>query len=148
MLVVRFALIMSLLSSVVFGQGPSPETVYPEITLSEVNRDPNGFVGRRVALTGEIVSVSANYESIHLFDGPSRAMISVSLDNLKKARRRALVLTPVRRLSVYGRLSLDRGHVVLMADRIEPVSTRDLPATALGPRPSLRMRGSYLPQSD
>jgi len=148
MLVVRFALMISLSAGVVFAQTRSPETVYSEISLSEVNRDPDGFVGKRVALTGEIVSVSANYESIHLFDGPSRAMINVSLDNLKKARRRTLVLTPVRRLSVYGRLSLDHGQVVLMADRIEPVSTRDIPATALGPRPSLRMRGSYLPQSD
>ena len=148
MLVVRFALVMLLLAGVVFGQTRGPETVYSETTLSEVNRHPDVFVGRRVALTGEIVSVSANYQSIHLFDGPSRSMINVSLGNLKKAERRALVLAPVRRLSVYGRLGLDQGQVVLRAEKVEPVSARDLPATALGPRPSLRVRGSYLPQSD
>ena len=148
MFAARFALVMLLLAGVVFGQTPSAGTVYSEITLSEVNRDPGVFVGRRVTLTGEIVSVSANYQSIHLFDGPSRAMINVSLGNLKKTERRALVFAPVRRLSVYGRLSLDQGHVVLRAERVQPASSRDLSATALAPRPSLRVRGWYLPQSD
>jgi len=103
---------------------------YREVNLSDVLRNPAGYSGQRVTLTAEILSLSANSKSIDLYDGLSRTMVSVSLASIKKAERRALLQAPVYRISVSGLVSLDRGQVVIEAERVE-ARIADRFATAL-----------------
>ena len=112
------------------GRGESLPLQYREVNLSDVLRNPGLYSGQRVTLTAEILSLSANSKSIDLYDGLSRTMVSVSLASIKKAERRALIQAPVHRISVSGLVSLDRGQVVIEAERVE-ARLVDRVATAL-----------------
>jgi ABC-type uncharacterized transport system ATPase component len=92
---------------------------YREVNLSDVLRNPGVYTGQRVTLTAEILSLSADSRSIDLYDGLSRTMVSVSLASIRKAERRALLQAPVLRISVSGLVNLDRGQVVIEAERVE-----------------------------
>lgn len=92
---------------------------YREVSAFEVIQNPGVYSGQRVTLTAEILSLSADVRSLDLYDESSRTKISVSLVKLKKADRRALIQSPVHRLSVSGLLSLDGGQVVIQAERVE-----------------------------
>ncbi len=122
MLSVRLFVVLVLLGGGVCAQTSrvsSKPPQYREVSLTELIRNPDVYSGQRVTLTADILSLSANSRSLDLYDGLSRAMISVSLVNLKKSERRALMQTPVHRLSVSGWLNLERGQVVIQAERVE-----------------------------
>ena len=118
----RIFLAVILLTTGVFAQTGRVYNLpphYREVSLSQIRDNPNLFSGQRVTFTAEIFSLAADSRSIDLYDGRSKTLISVSLVNIKKAERRALVQTAVHRISVSGKLNLDRGQVVLEAERVE-----------------------------
>lgn len=94
---------------------------YAAIDPGELRRHPERYDGQRVKLTAEVVSVSVKYSVVHVFDGRSRALISVALDDLTQAARQSLVHDHVRRLAVFGRVGLDRGLWVVRAEKVEAV---------------------------
>lgn len=96
---------------------------YAAIDPGELRRHPERYDGQRVKLTAEVVSVSAKYSVVHVFDGKSRALISVALDDLNHATRESLVHDHVRRLAVFGRVGLDRGLWVVRAEKVEAVGS-------------------------
>ncbi|MEP7271590.1 MAG: hypothetical protein ABI882_08790 [Acidobacteriota bacterium] len=99
---------------------------YREVTLQDITRNPVSFSGQRVTLTAEILSLSADSRSLDLYDELSRAVISVSLVNLKKSDRRALLHAPIHRVAVSGRINLERGQPLIEAERVEARSTERL----------------------
>ncbi len=118
----RIFLTVILLTTGVFaqtGRGYNLPPHYREVSLAEIRDNPHRFSGQRVTFTAEIFSLAADSRSLDLYDGASKAMINVSLVNIKKSERRALVQTPVHRISVSGKLNVDRGQVVLEAERVE-----------------------------
>jgi hypothetical protein len=89
-------------------------------------RHPESYAGQLVEVTAEVVSISADAKALHLFDAQSKALIVVSLTQLKIQDRRALILSPIHRLSVCGRAEMRDGRVVIDADTVEtpvPVDT-------------------------
>ncbi|MBX3277883.1 MAG: hypothetical protein KF868_07775 [Acidobacteria bacterium] len=94
---------------------------YATVDPGELRRHPERYDGQRVKLTAEVVSVSVKYSVVHVFDGRSRALISVALDDLNHATRQSLVHDHVRRLAVFGRVGLDRGLWVVRAEKVEAV---------------------------
>ena len=133
MLVIRLMMVMVLLAGVAFGEGRNSEEMasaqneqagaYAAINLNDLRQHPERYDGQRVTLTAEIVSISANYGSLHLFDEQSRALINVTLDQVKRSTRRSLVQDPIYRIAVFGRVNLDRGQLVVRAEKVELVST-------------------------
>jgi hypothetical protein len=75
--------------------------------------------GRIVEVRAQVVAISADSKSLVLFDSPSKKMIDVRLNNLKKTDRNALIRGDVRRVQVTGRASLVDGRMVIDAQRIE-----------------------------
>jgi len=95
------------------------KNVYVSVDSRELSLSPEAYVGRLVSLTGEIVSISADGDSFHLYDGRSPMVIGISLSQLKKSSKHALVNHPVHRVSVFGRLNIRDGRITLEATRIE-----------------------------
>jgi hypothetical protein len=126
-------MVVVLLAGVAFGEGRNNEEMasaqneragdYAAINLNDLRQHPERYDGQRVTLTAEIVSISANYGSLHLFDEQSRALINVTLDQVKRSTRRSLVQDPIYRIAVFGRVNLDRGQLVVRAEKVELVST-------------------------
>ena len=125
MSIVRALIVVIGLAGIVSGQTPatlnsnSSKVTYVTVDSRELSKTPDRYVGHHVLLTGEIISISAGAKSLHLYDGNSPAVISVSLSNLKKSSRRALANEPVHRVSVFGRVNRINGRIMLEADRIE-----------------------------
>ena len=118
----RILLAVILLTTGVFAQTGRDYNLpphYREVSLAEIRDNPTLFSGQRVTFTAEIFSLAADSRSLDLYDGKTRTLINVSLANIKKSERRALVQAPVHRISVSGKLNLDRGQVVLEAERVE-----------------------------
>jgi hypothetical protein len=101
----------------------SSEEGYRRLDLADLNNHPDRYRGRRVALTAEVISVNANCRSLQLFDATTKALIDVSLSRLRKSERRALIADPVHRVSVYGRVSAERGRYVVRAEKVEPLAS-------------------------
>jgi len=122
---VRALIVVIGLAGIASGQTPAtlnPSTgkvTYVTVDSRELSKTPDRYVGHHVSITGEIISISAKAKSLHIFDGSSPEVISVSLSNLKKSSRRALANEPVHRVSVFGRINRINGRITLEADRIE-----------------------------
>jgi hypothetical protein len=95
-------------------------------------RHPESCQGRLVEVTAEVVSVNADAKNLHLFDAQSKTLIVVSLIQLKSKERRALILTPVHRLSVYGRAEMREGRLVIDAHNVD-AHVSDADREVLGP---------------
>lgn len=132
MLIIRSLLIVMLLVGATLGQTQFTESdrargnVYTEVDLTEVMQYPDRFAGRRITLTAEVVSVSAKYQSLHLYDAQSRALIDVSLARLNKSIRHTLVRSPIHNISVRGRLNFSKGRIVVEAEKVEPVMIAEI----------------------
>jgi len=94
-------------------------------------RRPEACQGRLVEVTAEVVSVSVDSKTLHLYDAQSKALIGVSLSKLTIEERRALILNPVHRISVYGRVDVKNGRLVIEADRVEPQNSQSGTGIAL-----------------
>ncbi|MCG3161989.1 MAG: hypothetical protein JMDDDDMK_03217 [Acidobacteria bacterium] len=120
---VRSFLLICFLAAAVSGQGREAGKDYAQVDLKDFVNRPADYLGRRVAVTAEVVSVSADYRAIDVFDSRSKALIGVSLTQLPWQLRQTLVVEPVRRVSVYGRIEMKRGRVVIKADRVTPLES-------------------------
>ena len=76
------------------------------------------YQGQLVAVTGQVCAVNADGKSVRLFDANSKALIDVSISHLQRSQRRALMLGPVRRVSVYGRAAVQNGKLSIDAHRV------------------------------
>lgn len=114
-------LMVCVLAVVALGQGQPVNHNYEQVDLKDFVNRPADYVGRRVAITAEVVSVSADYRAIDVFDSKSKALIAVSLTQLPRQLRQTLVTEPVHRVSVYGRIEVKRGRAVIKADKVTPL---------------------------
>jgi hypothetical protein len=94
-------------------------------------RHPESYTGQLVQVTAEVVSISADAKALHLFDAQSKALIVVSLTQLKSEERRGLILNPIHRLSVCGRAEMRDGRLVIDAHTVD-AHVSDVDAEALG----------------
>jgi hypothetical protein len=82
-------------------------------------RQPEAYQGRLVEVTAEVVSISVDSKTLRLYDAQSKALIGVSLSKLTAAERRAVILNPVHRLSVFGRAEVKNGRLMIEADKVK-----------------------------
>src|SRR5438046_2293817 len=123
MLLVRTFVLVCCLAVPFFAQGLTAENGYAQVEMKEFANRSAVLEGRRVAITAEIVSVSADTRALNVFDNDSKTLVSVSLAQLSKAQRQALVGGPVHRVSVYGRVEMKNGRAVIKADQVMPLAT-------------------------
>ena len=93
---------------------------YERIDTTDFVNRADIYQGRLVTVTAEVLAINADGKSIRLFDTESKALIDVNLRQLDKAERRALILKPVRRVSVYGRAKMKDGRLIIEAHRAVP----------------------------
>jgi hypothetical protein len=93
--------------------------LFAGLAVSVYANQPDDTDGRIVEVRAQVVAISADSKSLVLFDSPSKKMIDVRLNNLKKTDRNALIRGDVRRVLVTGRASLVDGRMVIDAQRIE-----------------------------
>lgn len=127
MLVVRtFVLVFALtccLAVPFFAQGRSVENGYAQVDWKEFANRPAEFEGRRVAITADVVSISADFRALDVFDARSKSLVGVSLTQLPKSQRQTLVSEPVHRVSIYGRVEMKNGRAIIKADQVMPLAT-------------------------
>ena len=92
--------------------------VYEPIDTTNFANRADAYQGRLVAVSGSVVAVNADRKSIQLFDTTSKALIEVTLLKLTKAQRNALILNPVRRVSVYGKTEVRNGKLSIDAHKV------------------------------
>ena len=110
--------IVTLFLSVVLLAGSAfANARYERIDTTDFANRADTFQGRLVSVTAEVYAINADGKSIRLFDTESKALIDVTLTQLSKAERRALILNPVRRVSVYGRATVNNGKLIIEAHR-------------------------------
>ena len=123
MLVVRTFVLICCLAVPFFAQDVKSEGGYAQVDMKEFANRSAELEGRRVAITAEIVAVSADARTVSVFDNDSKALVGVSLTQLSKAQRQTLVGSPVHRVSVYGRVEMKNGRPVIKADQVMPLAT-------------------------
>ena len=128
MIVIRLLLSAGLCAAPALGSAAGARSEpaqpnYQRVDLTDFVTHPDAYQGHLVAVTAEVVSVNANSQALKLYDAGSKALIRVSLAQLKKAQRRALIHDPVRKVSVYGRVWLKGGRLVIDAHRVKAYPT-------------------------
>ena len=113
MIVIRLTLTVLLLTAVAVAK----DAYEPIDTTNFANR-ADTYQGRLVAVSGAVVAVNADGKSIQLFDTNTKALIEVRLLKLKKAQRNALMLNPVRNVSVYGKTEVRNGKLSIDAHKV------------------------------
>lgn len=91
---------------------------YEPIDTTNFANRADAYQGRLVAVSGAVVAVNADGKSIQIFDTHTKALIEVRLLKLKKAQRNALMLNPVRNVSVYGKTEARNGKLSIDAHRV------------------------------
>lgn len=122
MAIVRKLVLVCCLATLALGQGNAAEKDYVQPNWQDLVNHPAEYEGRRVLITAEVVAISADYKALDVFDMRSKATVAVSLTQLSKAQRRALISEPVRQVAVYGRVEIKRGQAVIKADKVTPVA--------------------------
>lgn len=92
---------------------------YERIDTTDFINHPGEYHGRLVEVTADVIAINADGKSLQLFDSPSRMMITVTLTQLKKSQRIALMNSPVRHLLVYGQAMVIDGRLTIDAHRVE-----------------------------
>ncbi|MEP7341173.1 MAG: hypothetical protein ABI977_25810 [Acidobacteriota bacterium] len=123
MFLVRTFVLICCLAVPFLAQGVKVESGYAPVDLKEFANHSAELEGRRVAITAEIISVSADARAMNVFDNDSKTLVGVSLTHLSKSQRQTLVGEPVHRVSVYGRVELKNGRAVIKADQVMPLAT-------------------------
>lgn len=118
MFLARTFLFVCCLALTALAQGKA-DNGYVQVDLKNASE----LEGRRVAVTADIVSVSADFRSMKVFDSVSKTYVSVSLEQLSKSQRQSLMNEPVHRVSVFGRVEVKNNHTVIKADQIMPMAT-------------------------
>jgi hypothetical protein len=122
---IRLSLALCLFTSLVAAKDG-----YQRLEANDL-RHPASYQGQLVEVTAEVVSISADTKALHLFDAQSKALIVVSLAQLKSEQRRALILSPIHRLSVCGRAEIRDGRLEIDAHTID-THVSDVDTEALG----------------
>ena len=130
MFLVRMLVLICCLTVPFSAQGKSADiatdvtnTAYAQIDLKEVATRAVELEGRRVAITAEIISISADTRTLNVFDNDSKTLVGVSLAQLSKTQRQTLVSGPIHRVSIYGRVEMKNGRAIIKADQVMPLAT-------------------------
>ena len=123
MFLVRMFVLVCCLAVPFFAHGRDAENGYAQVDLKAFALNPAEFEGRRVAITAEIISVSADARTLNVFDNDSKTLVGVWLAQLSKTQRQTLVNGPVHRVSVYGRVEVKNGKAIIKADQVMPLAT-------------------------
>jgi hypothetical protein len=113
MIIIRLTLTVLLLAAVVVAND-----AYESIDTTDFANRAASYQGRLVAVSGAVVAINADGKSVQIFDAGTKALIEVRLLNLKKAQRNALMLSPVRKISVYGKTELRNGKLSIDAHKV------------------------------
>ena len=97
----------------------APNGVVERFTIADFAGDPDAFAGRTVEVEGRVVAISADGQSLELFNSPSWTRISVQLAQLPKAERKVLIQSNVREVLVRGRVSVVAGRLTIQAESVE-----------------------------
>lgn len=89
------------------------------LNLADFASDPGRFAGRIVEVEARVVAISADGQSLELYDSPSRTRISVQLAQLPKAERKALIHSDVREVLVRGQVSMVAGRMTIQAESVQ-----------------------------
>lgn len=92
---------------------------YERIDTTDFSNHPGDYHGRLVEVTADVIAISADAKSLQLFDSRSRMMITVTLTQLQKSQRIALMNRPVRHLLVYGQALVIDGRLNIDAHRVQ-----------------------------
>lgn len=123
MFLVRTFVLLCCLAVPFLAQSHTNDNGYAQIDLKEFVNHPAELEGRRVAITAEVVAVNVNSRTLNVFDARSKALVGVSLTQLSKSQRQALIAEPVIRVSVYGRVEMKNGRAVIKADQVMALAT-------------------------
>jgi len=113
MIIIRLTLTVLLLAAVVVAND-----AYESIDTTDFANRAASYQGRLVAVSGAVVAINADGKSVQIFDAGTKALIEVRLLNLKKAQRNSLMLSPVRKISVYGKTELRNGKLSIDAHKV------------------------------
>jgi len=91
---------------------------YEPIDTTNFANRADAYQGRLVAVSGSVVAVNADRKSIQIFDTNTKALLEVSILKLTKAQRNALILNPVRKVSVYGKTEVRNGRLSINAHKV------------------------------
>ena len=91
---------------------------YEPIDTTNFAHRADAYQGRLVAVSGSVVAVNADRKSIQIFDTNTKALLEVSLLKLTKTQRNALILNPVRKVSVYGKTEVRNGKLSIDAHKV------------------------------
>ena len=89
------------------------------LKIADFAGNPDSFAGRTVEVEARVVAISADGQSIELFDSPSHTRISVQLAQLPRAERKALICSNVRQVLVRGRVSMVAGRLTIHAESVQ-----------------------------
>ncbi|MBS1787071.1 MAG: hypothetical protein JST85_05080 [Acidobacteria bacterium] len=127
MFFIRTLLLVCCLAALSLAQGRAADNnsdnSYAPTELKEISNHAVEFEGRRVAVTAEIISVSADRKGLVVFDNNTKTLANVSLVQLAKSQRHSLIADPVHRVSVFGRVEIKNGRAVIKAEQVMPLST-------------------------
>ena len=113
MIIIRLTFTVLILAAVVVANDS-----YESIDTTNFASRADSFQGRLVAVSGAVVAVNADGKSIQIFDTNTKALIEVRLLNLKKTQRTSLMLSPVRKVSVYGKTEVRNGKLSIDAHKV------------------------------
>ena len=128
MFFIRTLLLVCCLAVLSLAQGRAADnnnsdTSYAPVELKEISNHPAELEGRRVAVTAEIISVSADRKGLVVFDNNTKTLANISLVQLAKSQRHSLIADPVHRVSVFGRVEVKNGRAVIKAEQVMPLAT-------------------------
>lgn len=118
---VRAFLVVCVLSAMALGQGHVAKNDYARIELKDFVTRPADHQGRRVLVTADVVSIGADYQSLNVFDTGSKSLVLVSIAQLPKSQRQLLINGPVTRITVWGKIKIRNGRVVIKADKVSAI---------------------------
>jgi len=113
MIIIRVTLTVLILAAVVVAHDS-----YESIDTTDFANRAASYQGRLVEVSGAVVAINADGKSIQIFDANTKALIEVSLLNLKKAQRNSLMMSPVRKISVHGKTEVRNGKLSIDAHKV------------------------------
>jgi hypothetical protein len=132
-------LILSTLSIFLLAGFATAHGRYEHIDTTDFINHPSDYHGRLVEVTADVIAISADGKSLQLFDSRSRMMITVTLTQIQKSQRRALMNSPVRRLVVYGQVMVIGDRRIIDAHRVAALPIQ----SAANRQPSRKEAGGW-----
>ena len=127
MYIVRTLILVACLAVVGLAQGraagSNTDGNYAQTDLKEISSHAVELEGHKVAITADIISISADRRSLVVFDNNTKTLANVSLAQLGKSQRHSLIADPIHRVSVFGRVEIKNGRAVIKADQVMPLAT-------------------------